>query len=194
MEKFTFDNVYIFVIFFLPGFISIKVYDLIISTERRDFSKSLFEVIGYSVVNFALLSWLIYLNVVNTSWLYSPFWFIVSIIVVFFGFPAVLPFFFLIIIKSKYFSKYIVHPVLKPWDYVFSKREQLWVIVNLKDGTKIGGIYSEKSFTSSYPSNEQIYLEQVWKLDDKGAFDKPIERSNGIIILGSDISSIELFK
>ena len=177
MENFTLNNISIFLIFFLPGFISMKVYDLLISTDRLDFSASLFEAIGFSTINFALLSWLIYVNIANQFWVNSPVWFIISILIVFFIFPVILPFFFLKIIESKYFAKYIVNPVLKPWDYVFGKREVYWVVVNLKNGIKIGGMYNENSFSSSYPSNEQIYLEQVWKLDSDGVFLETIERS-----------------
>jgi hypothetical protein len=32
------DKLTLFVIFFLPGFISMKVYDLLVPGERRDFS------------------------------------------------------------------------------------------------------------------------------------------------------------
>ena len=42
MEK-LFDNqaaFALFLVFFVPGFISLKVYDLFIPSERRDFSKS----------------------------------------------------------------------------------------------------------------------------------------------------------
>lgn len=194
MENFTLNNVSIFIIFFLPGFISTKVYDLLISTDRRDFSKSLFEVIGFSTINFALLSWLIYLNIIKAYWVSYPILFILSVIVIFFAFPTVLPIIYLKTIQTKYFSKFIVNPIQKPWDFIFSKRQAFWVIINLKNGVKIGGVYDENSFSSSYPSKEQIYLEQVWKLDSNGVFLEPIERSKGIIILGDDISSIEFFQ
>jgi len=194
MENFTFNNISLFIIFFLPGFISTKVYDLLISTDRRDFSKSLFEVIGFSTINFALLSWLIYLNIVNTFWTTYPILFILSVIIIFFIFPSILPIIYLKIIQTKYFSKFIISSLHKPWDFIFSKRQAFWVIINLKNGIKIGGKYDENSFSSSYPSKEQIYLEEVWKLDSEGVFLGPIERSKGIIILGDDISSIEFFQ
>lgn len=63
----------------------------------------------------------------------------------------------------------------------------------MSDGTKIGGVFSTKSYASSFPLDEQIYLEQVWELvnDD---FIMPVENSKGIIILGKNISSIEFVK
>ena len=53
------DKLVLFLIFFIPGFVSIKVYDLLIPGEQRDFSKSILEVIGYSALNYGALSWFI---------------------------------------------------------------------------------------------------------------------------------------
>ena len=43
MDFMDVNQVVLFLIFFIPGFISLKVYDLFIPSERRDFSKSFFE-------------------------------------------------------------------------------------------------------------------------------------------------------
>jgi hypothetical protein len=53
MDIWNVDKITLVVVFFLPGFISMKVYDLMAPGERRDFSKSLFEAISYSTLNFA---------------------------------------------------------------------------------------------------------------------------------------------
>jgi len=90
--------------------------------------------------------------------------------------------------------KYFNNPIPKPWDYVFLKREPYWIIIHLKDGKWIGGIYNKDSYASVYPIEEQIYLQEVWELDEKGKFIKPIERSKGIIVMRESISSVELFK
>jgi len=108
--------------------------------------------------------------------------------------PILWPILFLKLSTWKPISKYIIHPIQKPWDYVFGKREAFWIIIHLKDRRKIGGKFGTSSFSSSYPSEEQIYLEEVWKLDENGKFIGPIERSKGIIILGKEILSIEFFK
>ena len=94
----------------------------------------------------------------------------------------------------KFINQYIRHPSPKPWDVLFSKREPYWVIVHLKNGKKIGGLYDVNSLSSSDPAEEQIYLEEVWKLDDNGGFDKRVDRTKGMIILDEEISCIELFE
>ena len=42
-----------FLIFFIPGFVSLKMYDLLIPNVPRDFTKSLAEIVTYSALNFA---------------------------------------------------------------------------------------------------------------------------------------------
>lgn len=194
MDIWQTDKLILFLIFFIPGFVSLKIYDLLIPGQQRDFSKSLVEVVGYSALNYAALSWLI-------IWLYSGnfyqekrVWFIVSVVFIVLIVPAVWPVLFTRLWKWRPIARYIVHPIKKPWDYIFGKREPYWVIVHLKDGRKIGGKFGEESFASSFPAEEQIYMEEVWELDEEGKFKIPIERSAGIIVLADEISSIELFK
>lgn len=77
---------------------------------------------------------------------------------------------------------------------VFLQRQALWVVVHLKDKRKIGGIFAENSYASSFPAREQIYLEKVWEFSEQGGFENSIEGSKGIIILGDEILSLEFFE
>jgi len=193
VDIFAIDKLRLFFIFFIPGFISMKIYSLLVATERRDFSKDLLEAIAYSAINFAALSWLIFS--INSDSFYSnhKVWYYFFTFIIMFIVPMIWPFVFLKLVSLRFIAKYIIHPILKPWDYVFGKKESYWTIVHLKNGRKIGGVYDTKSFASSYPAKEQIYLEQVWELDKKGAFIKPIDRSKGIVIMGDDITAVEFF-
>lgn len=87
----------------------------------------------------------------------------------------------------------IPHPIQKPWDFVFSQRRSCWIIVTLKDGEKVAGKFGHNSFASSAPSEEQIYLEEEWLLNEDGGFERQAEQSAGIIILSSEIRSVELY-
>jgi hypothetical protein len=194
MNVWQIDRLVLFLIFLIPGFISTKVYDLLIPGERRDLSKSLFEVVAYSAINFALLSWLIIL--IHSRGFYGdhPALYFGSLLLILFIFPAVWPLLYLKVSSWNIIAKRFIHPIPKPWDYVFGKRQSFWVIVHLKDKRRIGGRFDTNSFASSYPAKEQIYLEEVWELAEKGNFVKPIQRSRGIIILGDEIMGIEFFK
>jgi hypothetical protein len=194
MNIWEIDKLQLFLMFLLPGFISIKIYDLIISGERRDFSKAIIEAIAYSSLNFVLLSWLIALinngNFPNEHQVVYA----ILIILIMFGFPVIWPIIFLRITEWKPIASKIYYPIQKPWDWYFRKGEPCWVIVHLKDGRKIGGKFDENSFASSFPAEEQIYLEEIWKLDKKGVFLYPVERSKGTIIFSEEMLSVESFK
>jgi hypothetical protein len=188
------DSFPMFLIFFIPGFISLKAYDLMVPNERRDISKSVFDVIVYSCVNFIIIYYPL-VNFAHISNFFSNFGIIsyISFLVIFLIFPLLWPVVLLQIFSFKLISSRIIHPFSKSWDFKFNKKEPALIIVHLKDGRLIGGFYGYDSFASSYPAEEQIYLETVWKLDDNGKFQHPIQKSQGILILKDEIMAVEFF-
>jgi hypothetical protein len=183
-----------FLVFFLPGFISMKVYDLMVPGEPRDFSKSLFEAISYSTLNFAALFWLIVLIQTDDFYHKHLIWFSLSAAVIMVVVPACWPVVFLKLSTWGPLAKHFIHPIRKPWDYVFGKRDPFWIIVHLQNGQKIGGRFDVESYASSDPAEEHIYLEEVWVLDEEGRFLSRVERSRGIIIMKDEIRAVEFFE
>jgi len=193
MEVWEVNKMILFLIFVLPGFISLVIYDYIIPKEKRDFSKSIIEIVCYSTLNFIALFPLIYVNVKYDFYNTNTFLLYLSLLVVFIVLPILWPIIFIKITHTKFFKSHFLHPIAKPWDYFFGKKESAWVIVHLKNGKMIGGRYGEDSFASSYPDEEQIYLEKVWKLDPTGVFISEVDQTKGVIVSSSEISSIEFF-
>ncbi len=186
------DKLILFIAFVIPGFISIKAYELYFSGQVKDSSKQIVDAITYSCINYALLSWLI-LSIENSSLKSAcPTIYNFYIIFVLFIAPIVWVYLWKRIRESKAFQKNAPHPIGKPWDYVFSKGVPYWVKVTLKDGTVIGGKYAYNSFASSSPHEEQIYLEETWVLNDNGGFIRAKNNSSGVIILTREISHVEL--
>lgn len=188
------DKFLLFIAFVIPGFISIKTYELLFPSIQRDSSKQIVDAVAYSCINYALLIWPI-MAVEESEWkdshsnLYGVFYVFVLLVS-----PIVLVLAWKFIRTSRFFQRFVAHPTQKPWDYVFSKRESYWVKVSLKDGTKLGGKYAEKSFASSAPAEEQIYLEESWTVNDKGGLERPKNRTAGVIVLENEIAYIELMK
>ena len=48
-----------------------------------------------------------------------------------------------------------------------------------------------ESFASSYPSEEDLYLEQVWKITEDGKFLSPLTDSNGALVTRSECEYIQ---
>ncbi len=194
MNIWDLDKLVIFIAFVIPGFVSIKIYDLLVPTDRKEIGKYLIDAVAYSCINYALVSWILVLADRCNLYKNHPFWFFLLVISILFLFPILWAVLYYCLRTLTFFTKRIPHPISKPWDYVFSKREAYWVIVYLNDGTKIGGRYGSDSFASSYPADEQIYLQQVWEVNDDNRFLKAVERSKGILVSKKDIKAIEFFR
>ena len=186
------DKLYLFILFVVPGFISLKTYELLFPGETKDSSKQLVDAVAYSCLNYGLLFFPILLveNALDSSkciYLYYIFYFFVLFLS-----PILLVFIWRKLRQTQFVQKNAPHPTLKPWDFVFAQRKSYWIKVTMKDGTIIGGLYSHKSFASSAPAPEQIYLEEVWVLNENGGFERKKNDTAGVIVLSSEISHIEL--
>ena len=189
------DKLVLFIAFVIPGFISLKAYSMLVPSEQKDSGGKLIDAIAYSCINYALLSPLILYVESNNVLQDSPNWRLLYVCFVLFIFPVTLSVLWLLIRRTRYILKIAPHPILKPWDYLFSKRESYWIKVTLKSGEVIGGKYHDKSFASSFPAQEQIYLEESWIIDkEDGGFKRPKNRSEGVMVMSEELAYVELFK
>lgn len=194
MPDWGIDKLFLFIILVFPGFITVKVYSLIIATDKKDFSKLPVDIICYSILNFAAFSWLII--TINSKQFYQihPIQYWLSICIIMIIMPAIWPFIYIEITKKDFFKKHMLSPTNQPWDHVFSKKETLWVTVHLKSGKVIHGKYSLDSMASAYPKERQIYIQELWKSKEGGGFKEKVDRTKGIILFENEISYIEFNK
>lgn len=188
------DKLILFLIFVIPGFISMKFYTLFVSPDSyRDSSKQIIDAVAYSCFNYALsFPFILFFEKIKLGashpYLYIFFYFFLILI-----FPIILSFSWHKIRSSPKLRLPLSHPQGKPWDYVFSQQNKTYYIkVTLKDGKVVGGYYGEKSFSSSSPNPEQLYLEQCWIVSNNGKFERAKNNTAGIIILTNEIAFIEL--
>lgn len=194
MNFFNIEVIELVILFFVPGFISIKIYDLLVPTEKRDFSKSILEVISYSSFNFAILFPVLIL--INQESFYTEHriqYFILTVLVIF-VFPIIWAIGLKILLFSKFLKGKIIHPTPKAWDYFFNLGKPFWVLVHLKKGCLIGGLYGGKSFASSFPNEQDLYLEEVWRTNQKGEFTERIDQTGGMLIKDQEMEYLEFFK
>jgi len=188
------DTLFLFIAFVIPGFISIKVYDLIVPTDSADSAKKIVDAIAYSCINYALLLWPI--TSIESSNLAAahPNLHRLFYVLVLFVFPVIWVFIWRLIRTMELFQRNAPHPTGKPWDFVFSQRQCFWIIVTLKNGDQVAGKFAGNSFSSSHPANEQLFLEETWVMNDDGGFERPRTNTAGILILSGEILTVELFK
>jgi len=187
MDIWDLNKLTIFIAFVIPGFISIKCYELFFPSSK-DASDKLIDAVSYSSINYALL--ILPITIVEKSSIKAtcP----LTYIFVFLLAPIIWVIVWKHLRTSQFFQKNMPHPTLKPWDFVFAQQKPYWIKVTLKNGTTIAGLYADKSFASSTPAQEQIYLEQTWVLNANGGFERAKNDTAGVIILSNEISHIEL--
>lgn len=192
MDIWDLNKLILFLAFVIPGFISIKTYQLVFPGTERATSDQLIDAVAYSSINYALLIFpIISIENISLKTSYPVLYYLFYIFVLLLA-PILWVITWKYLRTRDFFQRNAPHPTAKPWDYVFSQRKPYWVKVILKDGKIIGGRYADKSFASSAPSEEQLYLEETWILNDKGAFERKKHGTAGIIILTNEISHIEL--
>jgi hypothetical protein len=57
----------------------------------------------------------------------------------------------------------------------------------------VGGFWDPHSYASAFPNERDIYLSQVYKVNDEGAFLEEQKRTKGLWIKDESIAYIEFF-
>lgn len=194
MDIFDTDKIFLFIAFVVPGFIAMKTYELLTPSRYIDSSKQIIDAITYSCINYSILLFPIYYLETSDLKHSSKNGYVLCWSLILFLAPVLWVYLWKVIRHSEWAQKFIPHPVQKPWDFVFSKRKCYWVIITLKDNNKIAGKFCENSFASSAPAEEQIYIEQEWILNEDGGFEREANGSCGILVLSSEIRSVEFYE
>lgn len=193
MDIWSSDKLTLFIMFIVPGFISIKIYDLLYPSSEKSKTKSIIDCVTFSCITYII--WVVLLDVQHWNWITTNhFYKFFAYIVYLFITPIALTFSWKKIRELKCIDKRIHDPIGSPWDKFFSQKPCCWIIVSLKNGEKIAGFYGEKSFTSGAPAPEQIYLEETVLLDAEGNLTRKVNNSLGVMILRDEISSLEFIK
>lgn len=80
------------------------------------------------------------------------------------------------------------------WEYVMRLQRAGFVRIHLKDGEIIGGRYSGNSFAGSAEgSSPDLYLEDVWRLNDQGDFERSLLDNWGVWVAADTMQYVEFF-
>jgi len=190
-------HLFLFLIFVVPGFVSMHVYGLLRSREKISLKDSIFEAIAFSLVNLTLMIWAV-VPLLDSSktglFTKSPWQYYMLFLTVLLVTPSLLA--VVLFNALSFLARKNVILLLAPnaWDDYFLRREPCWVIAHLDDGRRIGGWYGDKSYASLYPNSGHIYLEELWQIDKTGKFDQKVPGSKGIILRPKDYKLIEFFE
>lgn len=183
-------------IFLSPGYIVEEMIRIIMPKKQYSESIIFLRYLIYSIINIAMWSWLYFLIMRYIDSKTIVYWIALILTT---ALSALLTGIVLGVISKKeiirtIFSKIgiqIEHPIPTAWDYKFSETKDFrWVIVRLANDEIVYGKYANNSFASSDKSYRDIYLEEIYVLNDENNW-KLTERSDGIWISPNEIKSIE---
>jgi hypothetical protein len=192
----------------VPGFVFIKVFDNLLPGRRRSFGQQVIDIVCWSFTILAV--WLLPALIVFglsqrvSGWLFHLLLFALILLGVFVT-PILLAYIFYRLDLRGTLKNWGTRPSPTSWDWFFSNRadnhsyvhragNHYYVRFHLKDGKKLGGYFGERSFAASSPNAQQIYVEEIWRVDENGRFVEPVEGTKGAVVDKEDCALIEFFE
>lgn len=86
-----------------------------------------------------------------------------------------------------------VHHTPTAWDYAFRKRPPSYALVHLSDGSTVAGAWVDGSFASSTAGDRDIFISQMWQLDENDAWNA-IDPPRSVLICGGAIRMVEFIQ
>lgn len=86
------------------------------------------------------------------------------------------------------------HTIPKAWDWLFASRQECFVRITLVDGSVVAGRFGAASFASSYPSEEDIFVEVAYGVGDDMAIGEAAPSSGGFWVSKSQIRCLEVLE
>ena len=186
------DQVPLFLLLMLPGFISRKVYDLQIPGNHDDAGRYALDALCYGTLNAAL--WIAPLTWMAPFQQSRPFVFWILVLTALVVSPVCLAIATVRILRSKRLRRWMRHPTPTAWDYYFGQGTPSWVLCRLKNGKSLAGYFGPRSFAGSFPNNRDIYIEQLWLVDSGGHFVSPVPHSGGALVSFDECELVEFFQ
>lgn len=185
----------VFVAFVLPGAISMYFYSLMVPQEVRVLKDRILEAVCFSIANFLMVFPAIY-YMITPGFLQENVLVVWLMVVVFLMImPAIWPFVFVRLLRILESRNLITVQSKTAWDEFFSRaRSGCWLIVELNDGSHIGGRFGDRSYASAFPDPGHLYIEELWEIDSNKIFRQVLPGKPGAILRPSDYHHVEVFK
>ncbi len=195
-----FDMLFYTAGFIVPGFVWCSMVAMLIPQKSDQPQISFLRFLTLSCINYAIWSWLIYLLIKSSFFVGHPVrsalaWGLVILIS-----PVALGLVMghfsqkariLQLLRRLGFSP--LHPVPTAWDYKFGNtQEAVWVLVTLRDGNQVAGLFGSKSFASSDSAERDIYIQSVYQICENRPWERA-SQNNGILIPGREIKHVEFW-
>jgi hypothetical protein len=193
----TKPEVLILLLFLLvPGFVFIRVIDTLHPGRRATMGHQIIDVGFWSVAILAvwfLPAVLLFRYGPGLSYGLYPLLLFILIVGGIFVTPILLAYILHRLELRGTLEKLGTKPSPTPSEWLFSHEagKHFYVRFHRKEGKDLGGYFGENSFATSSPNGQEIYVEEVWRLDEDGRFVERVEETQGAIVNREDCTLIE---
>lgn len=188
------DSIPTFLMFFIPGFISVKVYTMLVPSQKYNFGERLFETLAYSGLNYIIFFISVYM-VFGEKFFRNDNEFGIIIFILFIAIvaPVLWAYLFYKLQKNDgWLKKHVYYPPNSIWEKSFTINKGHFLIVTLKSDAVIAGRTGKASLGFQVGDNQDIYIEECWTISNK-KFGAPVPGSKGVFISGTEIALVEFF-
>ena len=184
-----------FVVFVVPGFIAWRTYQWRRPQGEQKAADAIVDIVAFSVVTSLL--WY------RTKWVAWPETGIGALLFALQVFitPIAVALAYQWIVEFCAERNWITSPHPRAWDFIFNSlayrkkgigENGLFLVVTLKNGDKVAGVFSEPGFASLWPYNRDLLLGPVWQMEE-GRPARVVAGSIGLYVDSARIETIEVF-
>ncbi len=196
----SFDFVFFTAGFLVPGFIWAGVLSLFVPRRSAATEVRFLHFLTLSCVNHGIWSWALFIIFRAGLTQNHPYWAGIFLGIIIFVSPVALGVVSGLLQQRegvvRFFARFgirTVHPIALAWDWHFSRGHPYWVLVTLKDGQRVYGLFGPRSFAASDTETRDLYLEELFRPLETGDW-APVEDTGGVLIMGDQIAVIEFRK
>jgi hypothetical protein len=67
-------------------------------------------------------------------------------------------------------------------------------LFHLKGGKMLGGYFGDQSYAATFPQEPEVYVQEIWRVNDQGEFVEMVEGTLGGVIRMSECERVEFLK
>ena len=189
------DDLYLILGLLVPGLIVLFVRSQFTTGRYPSHSAMLLNYFVVTVIYYALVLAFVasFPSPDESIYVSALAWFALT-----FAGPAMLGLFLGINVQKNWFRRVLqwgglnpVHVMPTAWDWKFGGMSREWVLVTLKDGTRFAGFCGPESFISSDPTERDIYIQQIYEIDDQNKWSSSSDK--GVLIVADQVQTIEFW-
>ena len=196
----SFEAVFFTAGFLVPGFVWSAVLSMLLPSRGAGTQVRFVELLSLSCINHGLWSWALF-PIFQTGFLErEPYWSGLALFGIMFVSPVVLGVASGGLQQKEVVARFLawlglrtVHPIPRAWDWHFGRLKPYWVLVTLKDGSRLYGLFHSRSFAASDPEHRDLYLEAQFQPLPDGQW-APVEDTAGVLIMADQIAAVEFRK